>query len=79
MPTATSGGVDGSPKADLLHTRAFNHAFKSVFGVDASIDEIPHQGSTDQLILLAVSRQVAPAWCSRLVVFGPGSLSLYRA
>ena len=41
-----------SATANAMHTKAFSHAFQKVFGLDASIDEIQHHGSTDQLILL---------------------------
>jgi hypothetical protein len=32
-----------------FHKDAFGFAFKKVFGIDASIDEIPHHGSTDKV------------------------------
>jgi hypothetical protein len=41
-----------SASANAMHTKAFSHAFREVYGIDASIDEVPHHGSTDQLILL---------------------------
>lgn len=42
------------PGDKMMHTLAFNHAYKKVFGVDANISEVKHAGSTDQLILLHV-------------------------
>ena len=42
------------PDANAMHTRAFAHAFNEVFGLDASIDEVKHAGSTDPLILCKV-------------------------
>uniref|UniRef100_A0A7S0QZI5 Phosphoglycolate phosphatase n=1 Tax=Pyramimonas obovata TaxID=1411642 RepID=A0A7S0QZI5_9CHLO len=36
--------------ANKFHKLAFSHAFKTVHGIDASIDEIPHHGSTDKLV-----------------------------
>lgn len=50
--------VDGTlvtskgPYANLLHKRAFNHAFKSVCGIDGDIDVIKHHGSTDPKVLV---------------------------
>jgi hypothetical protein len=41
-----------SALANAMHTKAFSHAFREVYGIDASIDEVSHHGSTDQLILL---------------------------
>eukprot|EP00959_Pyramimonas_sp_CCMP1952_P065458 1366570-Pyramimonas_sp.AAC.1 len=29
---------------------AFSHGFKKIHGLDACIDEIPHHGSTDQVL-----------------------------
>lgn len=40
--------------ANQLHRDAFASAFKQVFGLDTTIDVIPHHGSTDALILVAV-------------------------
>lgn len=40
--------------ANAMHRGAFAHAFKSVCGFEASIDEVPHHGMTDPLILLKV-------------------------
>eukprot|EP00906_Rhabdomonas_costata_P024185 RCo034801 len=37
-----------------LHKEAFSHAFKQVFDIDAHIDEIVHNGSTDPLIMIEV-------------------------
>ena len=37
-----------------MHRGAFAHAFRAVCGFDASIDEVPHHGMTDPLILLKV-------------------------
>jgi hypothetical protein len=41
-----------SASANAMHTKAFSHAFREIYGIDASIDEVSHHGSTDQLILL---------------------------
>ena len=41
-----------SALANAMHTKAFSHAFREIYGIDASIDEVSHHGSTDQLILL---------------------------
>ena len=40
--------------ANAMHGGAFAHAFKSVCGFEASINEVPHHGMTDPLILLKV-------------------------
>ncbi|CAE8588782.1 unnamed protein product [Polarella glacialis] len=40
--------------ANFMHKAAFAHAFKEVFSLDASIDEVHHHGSTDGLILVKV-------------------------
>ena len=50
--TLCKSDARNSAVANAMHTKAFSHAFREVFGIDASIDEIPHHGSTDQLILL---------------------------
>jgi phosphoglycolate phosphatase-like HAD superfamily hydrolase len=45
-----SAGAD----ANALHKAAFAAALKHSFGLDTTIDVVPHSGSTDPLILLAV-------------------------
>jgi FMN phosphatase YigB (HAD superfamily) len=50
--TLCKSDAKNSALANAMHTKAFSHAFKEVFGIDASIDEVSHHGSTDQLILL---------------------------
>ena len=57
--TLVTFDIDGTicrqkSKDSALHSRAFSHAFQAVFGIDASINEIQHHGSTDQLILVKV-------------------------
>ncbi|KAL6779565.1 hypothetical protein ACKKBG_A12780 [Auxenochlorella protothecoides x Auxenochlorella symbiontica] len=60
MPRLVSFDVDGTliksigARANQLHREAFTAAFKQVFGIDTTIDVIPHHGSTDTLILVAV-------------------------
>jgi len=39
--------------ANKLHHRAFSHSWRTVYGIDFHVRDIPHQGSTDPLILLA--------------------------
>ncbi|KAJ1472920.1 hypothetical protein T484DRAFT_1838401, partial [Baffinella frigidus] len=72
--TLVTFDIDGTivrqagPGANAMHTLAFAHAFKEVFGLDAGIDEVKHAGSTDQLILckvlahrgLSIKDEVAP-------------------
>lgn len=41
-------------EANYLHKAAFAHGFKSVFGIDTTIEVIKHHGGTDPLILLKV-------------------------
>jgi hypothetical protein len=55
-----------SAAANAMHTKAFTHAFREIYGIDASIDEVSHHGSTDQLILLKgdYSRPRAPMHCN---------------
>ena len=61
--TCVSWDIDGTilrAKGDVankLHHRAFSHAWKETFGLDLHIREIPHQGSTDPLILLSGVRE----------------------
>lgn len=56
----TAADVDGTlirsagPDANKLHKEAFAAAFKEVFGLDTTIDVVPHHGSTDPLILVKV-------------------------
>eukprot|EP01023_Acetabularia_acetabulum_P045717 TRINITY_DN4646_c1_g1_i4.p2 TRINITY_DN4646_c1_g1~~TRINITY_DN4646_c1_g1_i4.p2 ORF type:complete len:272 (-),score=45.42 TRINITY_DN4646_c1_g1_i4:41-856(-) len=60
MATLISFDVDGTlihsigQNANKLHKDAFKHALLEVFNIDTHIDVIPHHGSTDPLILLAV-------------------------
>lgn len=60
MAILVSFDVDGTlirsrgEQANHLHREAFSAAFKQVFGLDTTIDVIPHHGSTDTLILVAV-------------------------
>ena len=60
MSILVSFDVDGTlirstgSNANKLHRDAFSAAFKTVFGLDTTIDVIPHHGSTDTLILVAV-------------------------
>ena len=59
-PVLITFDVDGTlvrsvgQNANKLHKEAFQHAFKSVFGIDTTIDVIKHHGSTDGLILVNV-------------------------
>lgn len=49
--------VDGtllSTKLNRVHRDSFAHAFESVYGFTANIDEIPHQGKTDRGIILEI-------------------------
>lgn len=39
-------------QANLLHKKAFSHAFLQVFGVEGTIDAIKHHGSTDPMVIL---------------------------
>jgi phosphoglycolate phosphatase len=61
--TCVSWDIDGTilrAKGDVankLHHRAFSHAWKEIFGLDFHIRDIPHQGSTDPLILLSGVRE----------------------
>ncbi len=54
-----------SASANAMHTKAFSHAFREIYGIDASIDEVPHHGSTDQLILLKGDKS-RPYMCNML-------------
>lgn len=51
--------IDGTlvRSKDPVHYFAFQHAMREVFGLDATIDGVPIQGSTDISILRAVLRQ----------------------
>eukprot|EP00277_Geminigera_cryophila_P000478 CAMPEP_0179417510 /NCGR_PEP_ID=MMETSP0799-20121207/7407_1 /TAXON_ID=46947 /ORGANISM="Geminigera cryophila, Strain CCMP2564" /LENGTH=274 /DNA_ID=CAMNT_0021190527 /DNA_START=75 /DNA_END=899 /DNA_ORIENTATION=- len=39
---------------NAMHRGAYTHAFQTVCGFEASIDEVPHHGMTDPLILIKV-------------------------
>ena len=43
-------------RANKLHKDAFAHGFRTVYGIDTTIDVVSHQGSTDMLISAAVMR-----------------------
>lgn len=38
-----------------IHNKAFSFAYKTIYGIDASIDEIEHHGMIDKQILLEIS------------------------
>ena len=48
--------------ANAMHRNAFTYALKSVCGFEnASIDEVPHHGMTDPLILLKIQVTQPPS------------------
>jgi hypothetical protein len=50
--------------ANAMHRNAFTHALKTVCGFEnACIDEVPHHGMTDPLILLKIQVTRPPSLC----------------
>ena len=70
------GQVTEGVVANAMHRNAFTHALKTVCGFEnASIDEVPHHGMTDPLILLKMQVTQPPSLCLSLALSLTRSLS----